>query len=274
MTDAYGEEAERTKRREHKEVEMAMERPGRKNARAIVSRAGYRIGGHLRFANGGAADDEEDKGFVRKGVGQHEGAMHKGEPKTKLRLQTGGNAYGMTVPQRGDRAARGRSNVNIFVSGGGQPQVQAPGAAPIPMPPGAPPMPPGAPPMPPPGAPPGAGPMPPGGLRPPMGMPGGMPGMPGGPAPGPMAMGAGMPMGVPGALPRPPGMARGGRARTEDPKERRARGGRSEEREECQVGGTIGSLGSGIHKMSAGAGTGQGRLQKIGRSVPRYQRST
>src|SRR5262252_1696688 len=197
------------------------ERAGRKAARNLVSRSGYRIGGHLgrAFANGGAADDAEDKEYVRKGVGQHEGAMHKGEPKTRLRFQDGGNTFGATVPQRGDRGGRGRSNVNIFVSGGGPPQIQTAGGPPGGMPPRPPPgPPPGGPPPggPPPGAPPGAGAMPPGmPPRGPMGMPTGMPGAPGGPGPGPMMGGIG-----PGGGPmRPPGMARGGRARGEDPEE-------------------------------------------------------
>jgi hypothetical protein len=37
-----------------------------------------------------AQDEAEDKKMVKKAVGQHESALHEGEPKTKLKLKTGG----------------------------------------------------------------------------------------------------------------------------------------------------------------------------------------
>lgn len=37
-------------------------------------------------------DIKQDKAIVKKGVAQHEAAKHKGEPKTELKLKTGGRA--------------------------------------------------------------------------------------------------------------------------------------------------------------------------------------
>lgn len=37
----------------------------------------------------GSEDIAQDKAMVKKAVGQHEGAKHKGEPKTELKLKTG-----------------------------------------------------------------------------------------------------------------------------------------------------------------------------------------
>jgi hypothetical protein len=41
---------------------------------------------------GGSADIAQDKKIVKKGVSQHEAKLHKGEPKTELKLKTGGRA--------------------------------------------------------------------------------------------------------------------------------------------------------------------------------------
>lgn len=38
------------------------------------------------------ADESQDKSMVKKGVKQHEAALHKGEPKTELKLKCGGRA--------------------------------------------------------------------------------------------------------------------------------------------------------------------------------------
>jgi hypothetical protein len=38
------------------------------------------------------ADKAQDKSMIKKGVKQHESALHKGEPKTELKLKTGGRA--------------------------------------------------------------------------------------------------------------------------------------------------------------------------------------
>lgn len=39
-----------------------------------------------------ADDVAQDKAIVKKGVAQHESKLHKGEPKTELKLKTGGRA--------------------------------------------------------------------------------------------------------------------------------------------------------------------------------------
>jgi hypothetical protein len=42
--------------------------------------------------DGGAIDKAQDKTMVKKGVSQHEAKLHKGEPKTELKLKMGGRA--------------------------------------------------------------------------------------------------------------------------------------------------------------------------------------
>jgi hypothetical protein len=42
--------------------------------------------------DGGAIDKAQDKTMVKKGVKQHEAKLHKGEPKTELKLKMGGRA--------------------------------------------------------------------------------------------------------------------------------------------------------------------------------------
>lgn len=45
-----------------------------------------------KMKEGGKTDMAQDKSMVKKGVKQHETALHKGEPKTELKLKTGGRA--------------------------------------------------------------------------------------------------------------------------------------------------------------------------------------
>jgi hypothetical protein len=45
-----------------------------------------------KMKEGGKSDLAQDKSMVKKGVKQHETALHKGEPKTELKLKTGGRA--------------------------------------------------------------------------------------------------------------------------------------------------------------------------------------
>ena len=45
-----------------------------------------------KMKEGGKADIAQDKSMIKKGVRQHESALHKGEPKTELKLKTGGRA--------------------------------------------------------------------------------------------------------------------------------------------------------------------------------------
>lgn len=150
----------------------------------------HRTGNHAvkHRARGGALHEDaaEDAHMIERGVHEHESAMHKGEPKTKLKLKHGGHVDGEHARHHLAKRARGgatgggkkghATKVNVIVApqGGG-------GARPVPVPvPAA--RPPGVggapPPMPPPGmgapspmggAPMGAGPM---GPRP--GMPGPM----------------------------------------------------------------------------------------------------
>ncbi len=115
-------------------------------------------------------DEKQDKTMMGRMVHEHEGALHKGEPKTKF--ATGGAVTGMAAKPRLDRPARarggkvGRTNVNVIIAQKpDQPQAMPmAGAGPTPSPIPAP----APPPMPPPG-------MPPPGLGAMMG--GGMPGL-------------------------------------------------------------------------------------------------
>lgn len=52
------------------------------------------------------ADIAQDKAIVKKGVKQHESALHKGEPKTELKLKTGG------------RAKKSKGTVKKYAAGG------------------------------------------------------------------------------------------------------------------------------------------------------------
>ncbi len=48
------------------------------------------------------SDLAQDKAMIRKGIGQHEAAKHKGSPKTSLKLKKGG-------PTSEDRMRLGRN---------------------------------------------------------------------------------------------------------------------------------------------------------------------
>lgn len=132
----------------------------RQKAHHMLSRAGYARGG---AASGiGREDKAEDAAMVRKGVAEHESALHKGSPKTKLKLASGGAVSGHAAPQRLDKRARGgamkgkksKPQVTVNVISPSNPGINAPAPAPLPMPP---------PPM---GGPPPSGPLP-GGMTPP-----------------------------------------------------------------------------------------------------------
>src|SRR5882672_9711747 len=124
--------------------------------------------GHTEKLNrmtGGESDESSDKRMISSAVHEHESALHKGEPKTKLKLANGGVAASrMDRPgrRRGGRTKGGKHVTNVIVapSGGGG----SPGG--LPMPPPRPPMalPPGPPALPPgagPGGPPGGPALPP-----------------------------------------------------------------------------------------------------------------
>lgn len=87
-----------------------------KTAEHHVKRSGYKAGGEV------AADIDRDK----KAIGQHEEHLHKGEPKTKLRLRRGGSVHGVEPKERLDKRARGgamkgkhKPNVAVIIHAGG-----------------------------------------------------------------------------------------------------------------------------------------------------------
>lgn len=131
----------------------------RANARKMLSRAGYKAGGHFKSS---PADKREDEHMIQHAISEHESALHKGQPKTRLKLADGGIAEGAAPRSRADRKGRGKTVVNVIVGGQSQPKP-----VPVPVPVGGPPAPPAMP-MVPPGA--GAGPAGPGGpMMPPPG---------------------------------------------------------------------------------------------------------
>jgi hypothetical protein len=183
----------------------------RKNARRLLTQAGYAVGGHLHHHISEREDEESDKRLIERAIEEHEAHDHPGRPKTRLHLADGGSAMGDAPMSRPDRSSRGskkgkaHTNINIVMA----PQGDQKPPMPMPPPGGPPPMPPPRPPMPPPGAP------------PPGGMPPGLAGGPGGMPPG------GMPMRKSGGRSR---RARGGEAREEDcegGRAHRAAGGRT-----------------------------------------------
>ncbi|HEY1806024.1 MAG TPA: hypothetical protein VGG45_16240 [Terracidiphilus sp.] len=134
------------------------ERHSRKRAREMLTKAGYKSGGHLHTT----------KKLIGEAVHEHEGALHKHEKKTPIRLKDGGCAEGRAMGGRPDRKPRGagggkkggHTTVNVVVPHSAPQTMPVPVPHPMPMPPpqgaapgGAPPMgppkPPGA--MPPPG---------------------------------------------------------------------------------------------------------------------------
>lgn len=126
---------------------MKHEAHKRKRAREVLTRAGYKIGGHLKHS-----DKAQDEAMIAKGVHEHESHLHKGEKKTRLKLADGGVAEGSTPKRRGDKKKRGQVNVNVLVGGPHPPAQPAVRPVPVPVPPpgGAMAGPPGGPGMPPP----------------------------------------------------------------------------------------------------------------------------
>lgn len=127
----------------------------RKSARSLISRTGYKIGGHLTTR----PDEIASKHEISEGIHEHESARHKGKPKTRLHLKTGGNCEGMASGGRSDRKPRsgkgkkGGTTVNVVVAHPHPKPVPVPvpvGGPSVPPPPGAMAGPGGPPPMPPP----------------------------------------------------------------------------------------------------------------------------
>lgn len=92
----------------------------------FLKAGGYRLGGRVK------SDEAEDKAMVKAGVHKHEKHMHKGEKETKLKA--GGDVHGKKPKMRMDR--KERSGKKMWV--GGNPSAM-PMTAPMPMP-GQPPM--------------------------------------------------------------------------------------------------------------------------------------
>lgn len=116
----------------------------RKAARRLLSRSGYKSGGHVK---------KGEKGEAAKDVHKHEAHLHPGKPKTKLK--DGGHAHGHKPKHRADKKSRGKPHTQINIINSAHKQAQpVPKPIPVPVPAGGPgPMagaPPGAPPMPPP----------------------------------------------------------------------------------------------------------------------------
>lgn len=137
------------------------ERKKRKNARALLSKMGYKAGGHMGGKS--VSDAKEDAHMIGHAISEHEDQLHGGK-HARLHLKDGGLAHGGTARHRGDRKSRGgkkhsHTTVNVVVGGHDKPPMP-----PIMLPPGPPGGPPGAPPMmpPPPDPSMGAGPPPPG----------------------------------------------------------------------------------------------------------------
>src|SRR5262249_47880049 len=101
------------------------ERHKRKQARDMLTKGGYKSGGHLGREK---MIGEE----VRKGVHEHESNMHAGKKPTRLKLKDGGEvtgaAFGARIRKpRGPKKPHTVVNVNV----GHRPGA---GAAPMPVP--------------------------------------------------------------------------------------------------------------------------------------------
>lgn len=98
------------------------ERNGRKQARAVLLRSGYKAGGHVTPKS----DEAQDRKMIAAGVHKHEGHLHKGEPKTKF--SSGGLVSGSAPKTRLDKLARGgkpKSVTNIIIGHPGATQPPA-----------------------------------------------------------------------------------------------------------------------------------------------------
>lgn len=144
-----------------------------------------RLVGRTGYADGGAVDRRQDAAMVSRGVHEHEAALHRGAPKTKLHLDGAAPKQSLAKRARGGKLGRKGTTVQVIVA----PQA---GKEPVPVPvPMGKPLGMGAPPPPP------AAMMPPGGMPPPGAMP------PGGPPMMPRARGGKVPDMTAGAMSGP-----------------------------------------------------------------------
>lgn len=109
----------------------------RKRARALLTRSGYRVGGHLAAH----PDKKADERLIAKAIHEHERHDHRGESPTKLHFRDGGAAEGDGAAPRLDRRARGhakgdRAKTEININVKGHPPEQ--GTEPVPPAPHAP----------------------------------------------------------------------------------------------------------------------------------------
>lgn len=142
----------------------------REKAHDMIARTGHHM------ARGGHADAHADAAMITKAIHEHEAADHPHEPKTKIKFKAGGAVHGEAAHHHLGKRARGGStgkkgtHVNVIVApqGGGMHPPMPGGGMPAPPPPRPAAPPPAAPRPPMPAPPPGAGMMPPGGgMRPP-----------------------------------------------------------------------------------------------------------
>lgn len=104
-----------------------MEHSRRKAARNLLSRSGYKSGGHFGSDKGIAS---EAKAMAKKAVHQHEKHEHGGE-LTHLKLKDGGAVTGLAGGGRSHKPRghkKGNTTVNIHLGG------QRPEAVPVPVP--------------------------------------------------------------------------------------------------------------------------------------------
>src|ERR1700722_8299531 len=116
----------------------------RKDGRKMLTKAGYKVGGHLASK----ADEMEADTHIKHGISEHESHLHPGKPKTRLHLKSGGNCEGLAAGGRSDRKPRGGkgkkggTTVNVVVAHPHPKPVPVP--VPVGGPGGPPPMSPGA----------------------------------------------------------------------------------------------------------------------------------
>lgn len=198
--------------------EIAARRAGNKDLQAFAKRrkdraekesmekAGYKKGGRTARATGGMIEDTK-KALMIKADPHNQSKIKPAETKKE---PAEAKACGGRMARKSGGRAKGKTNINIVISTAGKPAMGGPGDMPMPPMPGG---------------------------KPPAGVPVPMP-----PAGGPPGGGAPMAMPVPMPMPAPqhPGAGAMGR----------------------KAGGRVSKMAKSYKDMEAGAGSGEGRLQK------------